>query len=112
MSRDQWTTLATDTNNGTFVLEVDTSNLALGDLLEIRAYTVTLAAAQRIFRRLCADGLESGAARWVSWQQGDARVVNSLPDTAIISDDADGHSYTLGVWGEDAWRGRHGTSIQ
>lgn len=36
------TTLATDTNNGTFVLEVDTSNLALGDLLEIRIYTVTL----------------------------------------------------------------------
>jgi len=36
------TTLATDTNNGTFVLEVDTSNLALGDLLEIRIYTITL----------------------------------------------------------------------
>ena len=36
------TTLATDTNNGTFVLEVDTSNLALGDLLEIRVYTITL----------------------------------------------------------------------
>ena len=36
------TPLATDTNNGTFVLEVDTSNLALGDLLEIRVYTVTL----------------------------------------------------------------------
>jgi hypothetical protein len=36
------TALATDTNNGTFVLEVDTSNLALGDLLEIRVYTITL----------------------------------------------------------------------
>lgn len=36
------TTLATDTNNGTFALEVDTSNLALGDLLEIRIYTITL----------------------------------------------------------------------
>ena len=36
------TTLATDTNNGTFVLEVDTSNMALGDLLEIRVYTITL----------------------------------------------------------------------
>lgn len=36
------TTLATDTGNGTFVLEVDTSNLALGDLLEIRIYTTTL----------------------------------------------------------------------
>ena len=36
------TTLATDTSNGTFVLEVDTSNLALGDLLEIRIYTITL----------------------------------------------------------------------
>jgi hypothetical protein len=35
-------TLATDTNNGTFVLEVDTSNLVLGDLLEIRVYTITL----------------------------------------------------------------------
>ena len=38
MSRD----LATDTNNVTFVLEVDTSNLTLGDLLETRVYTVTL----------------------------------------------------------------------
>lgn len=36
------TTLATDTNNGTFVLEVDTSNLVLGDLLEVRVYTITL----------------------------------------------------------------------
>lgn len=36
------TTLATDNTNGTFVLEVDTSNLALGDVLEIRVYTVTL----------------------------------------------------------------------
>lgn len=36
------TTLATDTNNGTFVLEVDTSNLVNGDLLEIRIYTITL----------------------------------------------------------------------
>jgi hypothetical protein len=36
------TTLATDTTNGTFVLEVDVSNLALGDLLEIRIYTITL----------------------------------------------------------------------
>jgi len=36
------TTLATDTNNGTFVLEVDTSNLVNGDLLEIRVYTITL----------------------------------------------------------------------
>lgn len=36
------TALATDTNNGTFILEVDTSNLALGDLLEIRVYTITL----------------------------------------------------------------------
>jgi hypothetical protein len=38
------TTLATDTNNGTFVLEVDTSNLVIGDLLEIRVYTITLSA--------------------------------------------------------------------
>jgi len=36
------TTLATDANNGTFVLEVDTSNMVLGDLLEIRVYTITL----------------------------------------------------------------------
>jgi hypothetical protein len=36
------TTLATDTSNGTFVLQVDTSNLVLGDLLEIRIYTINL----------------------------------------------------------------------
>ena len=36
------TTLATDTNNGTFVLEADVSNMVLGDLLEIRIYTITL----------------------------------------------------------------------
>lgn len=36
------TTLATDTTNGTFVLEVDVSNMVLGDLLEIRVYTITL----------------------------------------------------------------------
>lgn len=36
------TTLATDTTNGTFVLEVDVSNLVNGDLLEIRVYTITL----------------------------------------------------------------------
>ena len=36
------TTLATDTNNGTFVLEVDVSNLTNGDLLEMRLYTITL----------------------------------------------------------------------
>ena len=34
-------TLATDTTNGTFVLEVETSNMALGDLFEIRVYTAT-----------------------------------------------------------------------
>ncbi len=39
------TTLATDTNNGTFVLEVETTNMVNGDLLEIRVYTITLAAA-------------------------------------------------------------------
>jgi hypothetical protein len=38
------TILATDTNNGTFVLEVDTSNMVNGDLLEIRIYTITLSA--------------------------------------------------------------------
>jgi hypothetical protein len=42
MSRDQRTALTTDTNNGTFVLQVDTGNLALGDLLKIRVYTVAL----------------------------------------------------------------------
>jgi Flp pilus assembly protein TadG len=36
------TILATDTNNGTFVLEVDTSNIINGDLVEIRIYTITL----------------------------------------------------------------------
>ena len=34
------TTLATDTNNGTFVLEVDGSNMAIGDWLIVRAYTI------------------------------------------------------------------------
>src|SRR5271169_3348396 len=42
------TTLATDTNNGTFVLELDTSNMVLGDLLEVRVYTITLAAGSLI----------------------------------------------------------------
>lgn len=36
------TTLATDTNNATFVLQVDTSNMELGDILEIRVYTICL----------------------------------------------------------------------
>ena len=36
------TTLATDTNNGTFVLEVDCSNMAAGDAVEARIYTKTL----------------------------------------------------------------------
>jgi hypothetical protein len=36
------TTLVTDTNNATFVLEVDVTNMVNGDLLEIRIYTVTL----------------------------------------------------------------------
>lgn len=36
------TTLATDTSNATFVLEVETTNMALGDELEIRVYTITL----------------------------------------------------------------------
>lgn len=36
------TTLATDTNNGTFVLAVDTSNMAQGDVLEARIYTIDL----------------------------------------------------------------------
>ena len=34
--------LATDTNNGTFVCETDTSNMALSDLVEFRIYTITL----------------------------------------------------------------------
>jgi len=34
--------LAADTNNGTFVLEVDAHNMAMGDLVEIRVYTITL----------------------------------------------------------------------
>jgi hypothetical protein len=36
------TILATDTNNGTFVFETDTTNMANGDLLEARVYTITL----------------------------------------------------------------------
>lgn len=36
------TTLATDTTNATFVPQVDTSNMVLGDVLEIRVYAITL----------------------------------------------------------------------
>jgi hypothetical protein len=36
------TTLVTDSNNATFVFEVDVTNLVNGDLLEVRIYTVTL----------------------------------------------------------------------
>ena len=36
------TTLTTDTTNATYVLEVDTSALVLGDLLEMRVSTVTI----------------------------------------------------------------------
>jgi hypothetical protein len=36
------TTLATDTNNGTFVFQIDLSNMVLGDLVEVRVYTITL----------------------------------------------------------------------
>jgi hypothetical protein len=35
-------TLATDTNNATFVLEIDMSLLAMGDLVEAHIYTITL----------------------------------------------------------------------
>lgn len=34
--------LATDSNNGTLAAEIDTTNMALGDLVTLRAYTVTL----------------------------------------------------------------------
>lgn len=37
-------TLATDTTNATYYFEVDMTNLALGDVLELRIYTVTLSA--------------------------------------------------------------------
>jgi hypothetical protein len=36
------TTLATDTNNGTFVFEFDADNMVNGDLLEARIYTISL----------------------------------------------------------------------
>jgi hypothetical protein len=36
------TTLSSDTNNATFAGFVDTSNLASGDTLEIRVYTINL----------------------------------------------------------------------
>lgn len=36
------TTLATDTSNATFASFVDTSNLALGDTLEVRIYAINL----------------------------------------------------------------------
>lgn len=37
-------TLTTDTVNGTYYFEVDITNLALGDTLELRIYTITLSA--------------------------------------------------------------------
>lgn len=37
-------TLATDTTNGTYYFEVDLNNLATGDVLELRIYTMTLVA--------------------------------------------------------------------
>ena len=36
------TTLATDTNNGTFIPQIETTNLANGDILEVRDYTICL----------------------------------------------------------------------
>jgi hypothetical protein len=97
VSRDQRTTLATDTNNATFVLEVDTSSLALGDLLEIRVYTVTLSGGSTHLPATLHQraGVRRGPLMGELAPGGDAWVVNNLPDTAIISDDPDGHSYTL-----------------
>jgi hypothetical protein len=43
LSINSETVLVTDTNNATFVFEVDTSNVVNGDLLEVRLYTITLA---------------------------------------------------------------------
>lgn len=37
-------TLTTDVTNGTYYYEVDITNLATGDILELRIYTVTLVA--------------------------------------------------------------------
>lgn len=34
--------LATDTTNGTYYFETDIGNLAIGDILELRVYTMTL----------------------------------------------------------------------
>jgi len=36
------TTLATDTNNGTFVFQTETANMVAGDMLEARVYTINL----------------------------------------------------------------------
>lgn len=36
------TTLTTDTTNGTYYFETDITNLAAGDVLELRIYTMTL----------------------------------------------------------------------
>jgi hypothetical protein len=35
-------TLTTDTTNATYYFEVDITNLAIGDILELRIYTITL----------------------------------------------------------------------
>jgi hypothetical protein len=41
-------TLATDTNNGTMVFEIDTSNMVLGDLLQIQINTITLSGGSQV----------------------------------------------------------------
>ncbi len=43
-------TIATDTTNGTYVLEVDTTNLILGGLLEIRVKTATVGTTAQMWK--------------------------------------------------------------
>ena len=43
--------LATDTNNGTFQLETDLSNITYGDLIELRAYTILLSGGSLVQRQ-------------------------------------------------------------
>ena len=66
------TTLATNTSNGTFVAQVDTSNLVLGDALTIRLYTINL----------------SGGSLTQTWEASYANVQsNNMKVTPFIASD-------------------------
>ena len=51
--------VAIDTNNGTLVFEVDTSAMQLGDVTELRAYTMCLAGGASVLAWKCTVGPSS-----------------------------------------------------